>query len=59
MRAAGRVLHELGAIPRLPSPEEFLDLEPVAELERDGFFQSFVGGGTGGLVPLAAAEGHS
>jgi NitT/TauT family transport system substrate-binding protein len=56
VRAAGRVLHELGVIPRLPSPEEFLDLEPVAELERAGFFQSFVGGGTEGLLPPAAAK---
>jgi NitT/TauT family transport system substrate-binding protein len=59
VRAAGRVLHELGVIPRLPSAEEFLDLEPVGELEREGFFQSFVGGGTEGLLPPATAKARS
>jgi hypothetical protein len=42
------VLHGLGVIPRLPSAEEFVDLGPIAELERDRFFHSFVGGGTAG-----------
>jgi len=48
VRAAGRVLHDLGVIPRMPRPEEFVDLEPVADLEREGFFHSVVGGGTAG-----------
>jgi NitT/TauT family transport system substrate-binding protein len=48
VRNAARVLHGLGVIPRVPSPEEFVDLEPVARLERESFFHTFVGGGTAG-----------
>jgi NitT/TauT family transport system substrate-binding protein len=48
VRTAGRVLHGLGVIPRLPDPEEFVDLSPVADLEAARFFESFVGGGIAG-----------
>ncbi len=46
VQTAGRVLHSLGVIPRLPSALEFVDVGPIADLERDRFFHSFVGGGT-------------
>ncbi len=43
MRNAAAVLHRLGALQRLPAPQDHLDLEPVATLEREGFFASFMG----------------
>jgi NitT/TauT family transport system substrate-binding protein len=43
VRTAGKILHQLGAIPRLPSPEEFVDLDPVLELEKEGFFARLMG----------------
>ena len=43
VRAAGQVLHRLGAIPRPAAPEEFVDLEPVARLEKEGFFRTLLG----------------
>jgi NitT/TauT family transport system substrate-binding protein len=44
MRSALHVLHRLGAVPQMRAPEEFVDLEPVAALEREGFFGRFMGG---------------
>jgi NitT/TauT family transport system substrate-binding protein len=46
MRSAGHVLHRLGVLPRPGVPEDFVDLEPVAAVERDGFFTHVMGGGT-------------
>ena len=46
MRSAGHVLHRLGAVPYPIKPEDFVDLEPVAAAEREGFFKQFMGGGT-------------
>ncbi|HVL56324.1 MAG TPA: ABC transporter substrate-binding protein [Burkholderiaceae bacterium] len=43
LRTAAHVLHRLGVLARPPSPYEHLDLEPVAALERDGFFLEFMG----------------
>lgn len=43
LRSAARVLHRLGVLQRQPGPHEHLDLEPVAALEREGFFESFMG----------------
>jgi NitT/TauT family transport system substrate-binding protein len=43
VRAAGQVLYRLGAIPRPAAPEEFVDLEPVARLEKEGFFKTLLG----------------
>lgn len=43
VRTAGRVLYQLGVIPRSPDPEEFVDLEPVARLEREGLFRTLMG----------------
>lgn len=42
MRTAGHVLHRLGAVPAI-DPLDFVDLEPVAAIEREGFFSTFVG----------------
>jgi NitT/TauT family transport system substrate-binding protein len=44
MRSALHVLHRLGVVPQVRAPEEFVDLEPVAALEREGFFGRFMGG---------------
>ncbi len=44
MRSAGHVLHRLGAVPRPIVPEDFLDLGPVAAVEKEGFFAEFMGG---------------
>jgi ABC-type nitrate/sulfonate/bicarbonate transport system substrate-binding protein len=43
VRAAGQVLHSLGAVARNVVPEDHLSLEPVAALERENFFSTFVG----------------
>lgn len=43
VRTAGRVLHQLGVLPRLPSPEEFVDFHPILELERENFFAKMMG----------------
>jgi hypothetical protein len=43
VRNAGHVLHRLGAVPRQISPYDYIDLEPVAELEREGFFREMMG----------------
>jgi len=43
VRTAGQILHKLGRIPRLPSPEEFVDLGPVLQLEREDFFARMMG----------------
>jgi ABC-type nitrate/sulfonate/bicarbonate transport system substrate-binding protein len=42
VRNAGAVLHRLGALPRAPAPEESVDQEPVAALEREGFFMTLM-----------------
>lgn len=43
VRTAGRVLHRLGVIPREPRPEEFVDLEPMGALEREGLHRALMG----------------
>lgn len=43
VRTAAGLLHRLGVIPRLPSPEEFVDLNPVLQLERENFFATMMG----------------
>jgi ABC-type nitrate/sulfonate/bicarbonate transport system substrate-binding protein len=43
MRSAGHVLHRLGVLPQPIDPEQFVDLEPVAAAERDGFFAQLMG----------------
>jgi hypothetical protein len=43
VRTVGQVLHRLGAIPRPVAPEEFVDLEPIARLEEEGFFKTLLG----------------
>ncbi len=48
MRAAGNVLHRLGAIPAPVAPEAFVALEPVAAAEREGFFMRIMGAGAHG-----------
>jgi len=40
---AARLLHRLGAIPRVPAPGDFIDQEPVAQLHREGFFRRLTG----------------
>lgn len=40
---AARLLHRLGAIPRVPAPGDFIDPEPVAQLHREGFFRRLTG----------------
>lgn len=44
MRSALEVLGRLGAVPASLRPEQFVDLEPVAQLEREGFFARFMAG---------------
>lgn len=44
MRSALHVLHRLGVVPQTLAPEDFVDLEPVAALEREGHFRNFMGG---------------
>jgi hypothetical protein len=43
MRSAGHVLHRLRALPEPIRPEDFVDLAPVAAVEREGFFRRFMG----------------
>jgi len=43
VRTVVQILHRLGIIPRLPKPEEFIDLEPVSQLEKEGFFGTLMG----------------
>lgn len=43
MRSVAHVLHRLGAVPQLVAPEASVDLEPVAVLEREGFFAALLG----------------
>lgn len=43
MRNASQVLHRLGALPRLIAPEETVDLQPVASLEQNGYFDRLMG----------------
>jgi ABC-type nitrate/sulfonate/bicarbonate transport system substrate-binding protein len=44
MRSALSVLHRLGVVAPSLTPEQFVDLAPVAMLERDGFFGRFMAG---------------
>jgi len=44
MRSALSVLHRLGVVPQSLTPEQFVDLAPVATLEREGFFGRFMAG---------------
>ncbi|HLZ06090.1 MAG TPA: ABC transporter substrate-binding protein [Bradyrhizobium sp.] len=39
VRNASAILHRVGALPRQVAPEEAVDLEPVATLEAQGFFE--------------------
>jgi NitT/TauT family transport system substrate-binding protein len=43
MRNASHVLAKIGAIPHPVSPEEMIDLGPVARLERDNYFATVLG----------------
>lgn len=43
VRTAGQVLYKLGTIPRLPTPEEFVDLDPILQLEKENFFARMMG----------------
>ena len=43
VRTAGQILHKLGMIPRLPAPEEFVDLAPILQLEQEDFFAKMMG----------------
>ena len=43
VRTAARLLHQLGVIPRSPSPEEFVDLNPIRDLEKEEFFAKMMG----------------
>jgi NitT/TauT family transport system substrate-binding protein len=43
VRTAGQILHKLGMIPRLPAPEEFVDLVPILQLEQENFFAKMMG----------------
>jgi NitT/TauT family transport system substrate-binding protein len=43
IRSAVHVLHRLGVLQQLVAPEPFVDLEPVASIERDGFFAQLMG----------------
>jgi len=43
MRTVAHVLHRLGAVSQLVAPEVSVDLEPVAALEREGFFATLLG----------------
>ncbi len=43
MRSVAHVLHGLGAVSQLVAPEASVDLEPVAALEREGFFAPLLG----------------
>ncbi|RPJ43296.1 MAG: hypothetical protein EHM27_01065 [Deltaproteobacteria bacterium] len=43
VRTAGQILYKLGKIPRLPLPEEFVDLSPILQLEQENFFARVMG----------------
>ncbi len=43
VRNASAILHRVGALPRLVSPEDAVDLGPVATLEAQGFFETLMG----------------
>jgi len=43
VRAAGQTLHRLGGVAHAIAAEQHLDLAPVAALEQEGFFSTFVG----------------
>ena len=43
VRTAGQLLYKLGIIPRLPAPEEFVDLAPILQLEQEDFFAKMMG----------------
>ena len=43
MRVSADLLHRLDAAPRLVAPEEVTAMGPVAELEREGFFDRLLG----------------
>lgn len=43
MRNASAILHRVGALPRQVAPEDAVDLEPVAALEAQGFFETLMG----------------
>jgi NitT/TauT family transport system substrate-binding protein len=43
VRTAGQILHTLGVIPRVPAPEDFVDLDPILQLEKEGFFAKMMG----------------
>lgn len=43
MRSVAHVLHRLGAVSQLVAPEASVDLDPVATLEREGFFGKLMG----------------
>lgn len=43
VRTAGQILYKLGKIPRLPEPEEFTDLSPILQLEKENFFARMMG----------------
>ena len=45
VRTAGQALYKLNVIPRLPAPEDFTDLEPVLQLEKENFFATLMGFG--------------
>lgn len=43
MRNAGHLLHRLGALPEAVPAEHAIDLELIAAIEREGFFETFMG----------------
>jgi hypothetical protein len=43
MRSVAHVLHQLGVVSQAVAPEASVDLEPVAALEREGFFATLLG----------------
>jgi NitT/TauT family transport system substrate-binding protein len=43
VRNASAILHRVGALPKLISPEDAVDLGPVTMLERSGFFEALMG----------------
>lgn len=43
LRNACRMLHRVGVLDRLPEPEEFADMGPIVELEKEGFFETMMG----------------
>jgi len=43
VREAAQILHKLRVIPRLPAPEEVVDLAPILQLEQEDFFAKMMG----------------